>query len=182
MQFLIYIHCHVVIILPLRCYSSNKRHRLYNQPAKIYSKSSLVICTLTCFVRSHNINNHSKEICSRYALYRVSGAPSISAGRSAHHWSARRAAKVLAKLIFLCCVTVPVAVFCAYSKTVSSLPSQAKHLLISPVTQSEAVASAPVVCWMLRHLPFCQRWGPLRLWHQFLLTVQGGRPVFLCTF
>lgn len=31
-------------------------------------------------------------------------------------------------------------------------------------------------------LPFWQRWRPQRLWHQFLLTVQGGRPVFLCTF
>lgn len=73
MQFLIYIHCHVVIILPLRCYSSNKRYRLYNQPAKIYSKSSLMICMLTCFTLSHNTNNLLKEICHGFILRKVLG-------------------------------------------------------------------------------------------------------------
>lgn len=176
MQFLIYIHCHVVIILPLRCYSSSKRHRLYNQPAKIYLKSSLVICMLTCFIRSRNTNNLLKQMCSRYGTYceryRIGGAPSISDGHSAHRWSRRRAAKVSAKLIFLCCMTVPVVIFCVHSKTVSSLPSRAKHLFISTVTQSEAVASAPVVCWMLRYLPFWQR----------LKTSEALTPVFTyCT-
>lgn len=65
MQFLIYIHCHVVIMLPLRCYSSSKRHRLYDQPAKIYPKSSLVISMLTCFIRSHGADDLLQGICGR---------------------------------------------------------------------------------------------------------------------
>lgn len=71
MQFLIYIHCHVVIILPLRCYSSYKRHRLYNQPAEIYLKSSLVIRVLTYLARSRNAGNLLEEICTRYSLQKV---------------------------------------------------------------------------------------------------------------
>lgn len=148
MQFLIYIHCHVVIILPLRCYSSYKRHSLYNQPAKIYLKSSLVICVLMCFARSRNAGNLLEEICSRYSLQKVQSQS--SEGHSAPRWGTREAAKVLAKVISLCCVTVPVAIFCVRSKAVSSLPSLAKHLLISTLPQWEAVAPAPAVCWMLR--------------------------------
>lgn len=71
MQFLIYIHCHVVIILPLRCYSSYKRHRLYNQLAEIYLKSFLVIRVLTCLAQSRNSGNLLEEICSRYPLQKV---------------------------------------------------------------------------------------------------------------
>lgn len=131
MQFLIYIHCHVVIILPLRCYSSSKRHRLHNQPAKIHLKSSLVICALTCLAQSCNAGNLLEEICSRYSLQKVHSQS--SEGHSAPLWGRREAAKVLAKLISLCCATVPVAIFCVHSKAVSSLPSLVKHLLISTV-------------------------------------------------
>lgn len=35
MQFLIYIDCHVVIILPLRCCFSDERYGLCNQPTEI---------------------------------------------------------------------------------------------------------------------------------------------------
>lgn len=132
MQFLIYIHCHVVIILPLRCYSSYKRHRLYNQPAKIYLNSSLVICVLTCLAGSRNAGNLLEETCSRYALRKVQSQR--CEGHSAPHWGTREAAKLLAKLISLCCVTVPVAIFSVCSKAVSSLPSLVKHLLISTVS------------------------------------------------
>lgn len=48
-------------------------------------------------------------------------------------------------------MAVPVDTFRVRSKTVSSLPCQAKHLVISAVAQAEAVAAAAVVCRVLRH-------------------------------
>lgn len=181
MQFLIYIHCHVVIKLPLRCCSSYKRHRLYNQPAKIYLKSSLVICVLTCLAQSPTAGNLLGEICSSHSLQKVRSQS--SQGHPALHWGTREAAKVLAKLISLRRAAVPVAIFCVCSKAISSLPPfPGKAPFDSSSSIVRGCGSCP--CGLLDAvvLPPWQRWRPQRLWHQFLLTVQGGRPVFLCTF
>lgn len=97
---------------------------IINQQKSIRNHLSSSVCWRVSFEAVILITSWKRFAAgTRCERYRISGAPSISDGHSAHRWSTRRAAQALAKLIFLCCTSVPGAIFCVYSKPVSSLPS-----------------------------------------------------------
>lgn len=100
-----------------------------NQQTSIWNHLPWSVCWRVPFKSPMLITSYKRFAVSTYCeRYGVSGAPSISDGRFAHHWSTRRVAKGPAKFISSRCTTAPIVIFCVPSETVSSLPSQAKDL------------------------------------------------------